>query len=131
MAPLIGVPAQIRGDLVILPGVGVIEIASGCSGVNFFTVGLAVAALLGELEQASLRRRALLVTAMGALAVFANWLRVLIIVDAGLHDEHAARTRVARPLYVRLGAVYDSHGDVRMAGRAPQGIVIPGVGELT
>ena len=83
MAPLIGVPAQIHGDLVNLPGVGVIEIASSCSGVNFFTVGLAVAALLGELEQASLRRRALLLTAMGALALFANWLRVLVIVDAG------------------------------------------------
>jgi EpsI family protein len=83
MAPLIGVPAHIQGDLVILPGVGLIEIASSCSGVNFFTIGLAIAALLGELERASLRRRALLLAVIGALALVANWLRVLIIVDAG------------------------------------------------
>lgn len=83
MAPLIGVPARIQGDVVVLPGVGLIEIASSCSGVNFFTIGLAVAALLGELESASLRRRALLLAVLGALALVANWLRVLIIVDAG------------------------------------------------
>jgi exosortase len=83
MAPLIGVPARIQGDVVVLPGVGLIEIASSCSGVNFFTIGLAVAALLGELEGATVRRRALLLTVIGALALVANWLRVLIIVDAG------------------------------------------------
>jgi EpsI family protein len=83
LAPLIGVPAQMHGDLVLLPGVGAFSIERGCSGVNFLTVGLAVAALLGELEQATLRRRALLLAVMGVLAVLANWLRVLIIVDAG------------------------------------------------
>jgi EpsI family protein len=83
LAPLIGVPAQMHGDLVVLPGVGSFVIERGCSGINFLTVGLAVAALLGELEQATLRRRALLLGVMGTLAVIANWLRVLIIVDAG------------------------------------------------
>jgi EpsI family protein len=83
LAPLIGVPAQMHGDLVLLPGVGAFEIERGCSGINFLTVGLAVAALLGELEQATLRRRALLLGVMGALAILANWIRVLIIVDAG------------------------------------------------
>ena len=83
LAPLIGVPAQMHGDLVLLPGVGAFEIERGCSGINFLTVGLAVAALLGELEQATLRRRAVLLGVMGALAVLANWIRVLVIVDAG------------------------------------------------
>lgn len=83
LAPLIGIHAQINGDLVTMPGVGIIEIASSCNGVNFFVVGLAVAALLGELEQASLRRRALLMIGMGAAALVSNWLRVLIIIDAG------------------------------------------------
>jgi EpsI family protein len=83
LAPLVGVHEHIQGDLVIMPGVGIIEIGAACSGANFFCVGLAIAALLGELEDASLPRRAWLLAAMGAVAVVSNWLRVLIIVEAG------------------------------------------------
>jgi EpsI family protein len=82
LAPLIGVPSHTQGTLVIMPN-GIIEVAHGCSGQAFLTVGLAVAALLGELERASLLRRAVLLAVMGAFAVIANWLRVLIIIDAG------------------------------------------------
>jgi EpsI family protein len=99
LAPLIGVPAHIQGDLVLLPGVGVIEIASSCSGVNFLTIGLAVAALLGELERASLRRRALLAVVMGTLALVSNWLRVLIIVEAG-YATHMRHVLVSRSHYM-------------------------------
>jgi len=83
LAPLIGIPAQIQGDLVTLPGVGVFEIAGGCSGVNFLTVGLAVAVLLGEVERAGVARRALLVGVMAILSILSNWIRVLTIIDAG------------------------------------------------
>jgi EpsI family protein len=83
LAPLIGVPARIHGDLVLLPGVGTFQIASGCSGVNFLTVGLAVAALLGEVERATLWRRAMLLAVMGVLSILSNWIRVLVVVDAG------------------------------------------------
>lgn len=95
LAPLVGIPAQIQGDLVILPGVGRFEVETGCSGVNFFTAGLAVAALLGEVEWATRGRRALLLGAMGVLAIVSNWLRVLIIIDAGYttHMRHALITR--------------------------------------
>ena len=83
LAPLIGVPAQVHGDLVQLPGVGTFEIAGGCGGVNFLTVGLAVAVLLGEVERASLARRALLLGVMGILAIVSNWIRVLTVIQAG------------------------------------------------
>jgi EpsI family protein len=82
LAPLIGVPSHIEGTLVVMPN-GIIEVAHGCSGQAFFTVGLAVAALLGELEGATLVRRAVLFLVLGALAVLSNWLRVLVIIDAG------------------------------------------------
>jgi EpsI family protein len=82
LAPLIGVPSHIEGTLVIMPN-GIIEVAHGCSGQAFLTVGLAVAALLGELEGAALIRRAVLLAVMGAAAVISNWLRVLAIIDAG------------------------------------------------
>src|SRR5581483_2528710 len=66
-----------------LTSVGTFEIGRGCSGVNFFAIGLAVAALLGELENASALRRFTLVCIMGIAAIVSNWIRVLIIVDAG------------------------------------------------
>jgi EpsI family protein len=83
LGPVIGVPAQLQGDLVILPGVGAFEIARGCSGANFLATGLAVAALLGELEEANLWRRALLVGVMAVVAIISNWIRVLVVIDAG------------------------------------------------
>jgi EpsI family protein len=61
IAPLIAIPAQMHGNLVVLPGIG----------------------LLGEMEKASLRRRALLLTVMAVLAIVSNWIRVLLIIDAG------------------------------------------------
>jgi len=94
LAPLIGIPAHTEGNLVLIPG-GIIEIARGCSGGAFLTVGLAVAALLGELENASLRRRVVLLAVMGAMAVSSNWIRVLVIVEAGYatHMRHALITK--------------------------------------
>jgi EpsI family protein len=94
LAPLIGVPAHIQGNLILIPG-GIIEVARGCSGQAFLTVGLAVAALLGELENATLLRRVVLFVVMGAFAVLSNWIRVLVIVDAGYttHMRHVLITR--------------------------------------
>jgi EpsI family protein len=83
LAPLMGIPAQIHGDLVSMPGIGAFEIQSGCSGVNFLVAGLAIAALLGEVEQATLLRRALLLGVMSVLAILSNWIRVLAVIDAG------------------------------------------------
>jgi EpsI family protein len=99
LAPLIDVPVQIHGDLLVLPGVGKFEVERSCSGVNFLAIGLAVAALLGEVERASLLRRVLLVAAMGTLAVVANWIRVLVIVDAG-YTTHMRHVLVSRSHYM-------------------------------
>lgn len=82
LCPLVGVPAQLQNNIIEFPG-GAIEVARGCSGQAFLTVGLAVAALLGEIENASLLRRMVLFVVMGLLAILSNWLRVLVIVEAG------------------------------------------------
>ena len=95
MTPLVGVKGQFHGDMLNMPGVGVIEIGTSCSGVNFLTIALALAVLMGELEKASLRRRAVLFVSMGILGVLANWIRVLIIIEAGYetHMRHVLITR--------------------------------------
>lgn len=82
IAPAIGLPVRMSGFLAYLPN-GTFEVARGCSGINFFVVGLAIAALLGELEEGSIRRRAMLLLMAGVLAIVSNWIRVLAIIALG------------------------------------------------
>ncbi|MDE2049685.1 MAG: EpsI family protein [Gammaproteobacteria bacterium] len=75
---LTGLPARMAGNLIELPG-GTLEISGGCSGSHFLVVGLAFAALYGELLQASLARRLGWLALMAVIAVAANWLRIYAI----------------------------------------------------
>ena len=120
-APLIGIPSHVEGDLLQIPGVGTFEIGRGCSGVNFFAIGLAVAALLGELEVASAWRRFKLLCIMGVAAVVSNWVRVLVVVEAG-YKTNMRHYLVARSHYM-FGWVLFSivmFGFVWLCARAPR-----------
>lgn len=82
MLRLTGPRAEFAGDLVHIPN-GTFVIEDGCSGVHFMIVGLAVAALYGELERDPWRTRAQQLVLMAALAAFANWIRVYTVIEAG------------------------------------------------
>jgi exosortase len=84
-----GPQALIFGDRIqIASGTFVVE--EGCSGLHFMIVGLAVAALHGELRRDPLRIRAAQLALMAALALLANWVRVYVIIQAGyLTDMHS------------------------------------------
>lgn len=77
-----GVPTVIEGSLVHIPA-GVFRIASGCSGLNFFVVGLAIAALFGYVFYTSNAKRILLLVLGAAVAMLANWIRVASIIAIG------------------------------------------------
>ena len=83
---LTGLPAYMDGNFVRLPA-GTLEIADGCSGLHFLIVGLAMAALYGELSRDSLLRRIAWLCLMGGLAIVANWLRIFVIVAAAYATE--------------------------------------------
>lgn len=76
------IPALVVGNLVHIPA-GSFEIAGGCSGLHFFIVALAIAALHGELQGATLKARGLLLILAAVLAMISNWLRVFTIIVAG------------------------------------------------
>jgi len=76
-----GLPAYITGDIVQVPA-GRLEIEEGCSGLHFLIVGLAMAALYGEVSRDSLRQRLVWLGLMGVLALVANWIRIFVIVVA-------------------------------------------------
>src|SRR5262245_12867701 len=75
LANLIGMPVLIEGTLVHIPE-GSFEIGGGCSGLNYLIVGLAISALLGEVNRDRAPRRVLLIAIGGTLAILSNWLRV-------------------------------------------------------
>lgn len=77
-----GLPAYIEGNFVHIPS-GTFEIAGGCSGLHFFIVALAIAALYGELDRDRLRNRLLLVALAALMAIVMNWIRVYTIILNG------------------------------------------------
>lgn len=83
IGPPVGLPVAVSGTTAYLPGGLKFVIEPACSGVDFLTVGLAVAMLYGEIEHARLRRRAGLIGGIILLAIVSNWLRVLLILAIG------------------------------------------------
>ena len=83
VGPLLGLPVVMSGMSAQLPAGVTFTITPACSGAEFLAVGLAIAALQGELEQANLRRRAGLLGGMLLLALVSNWLRVIMILTIG------------------------------------------------
>lgn len=83
IAPAIGLPATVSGTAVSFPNGSTFVVTMACSGVGFLTQGLAVAALLGELEEANTARRLRLVGGMALVAIVTNWLRVLLLLVMG------------------------------------------------
>jgi exosortase len=88
-----GPPAFISGDLIHIPN-GTFEVEGGCSGLHFILVGLAVAALHGELRRDGWKTRLAQLAVMAGLALLANWIRVYVIIQAGyLTDMHSSLLR--------------------------------------
>jgi exosortase len=83
LAPAFGVPATVSGTMVLVPGNISFEVSLACSGSGFVLEGLAVAVLLGELGQATIGRRVGLMVTMVIIALVANWVRVLALVQIG------------------------------------------------
>lgn len=75
---LTGVPAIMQGDSIRLPA-GTLQIEGGCSGLHTLLVGLALAALYGELARDSLRRRLIWLGLMTVISLVTNWMRIFVV----------------------------------------------------
>ena len=85
----------ISGDTIHIPN-GSFVIEEGCSGLHFMIVGLAVAALHGELRRDPWRVRIAQLALMAVLALLANWVRVYTVIEAGyLTDMHSSLVSVS------------------------------------
>jgi exosortase A len=88
------VPTVVENNLVTIPE-GRFAIVEGCSGKRYLIVGLAFAALLAATYGLRAKRAALLIAATIALALLANWIRVIVIIYAG-HVSNMEHYLVAR-----------------------------------
>jgi exosortase len=90
-----GPPAIISGDLIHIPN-GTFRIEEGCNGLHFLIVGLAIAALHGELRRDPWRTRTAQLVFMTWLALLANWVRVYSVIERGyLTDMQTYLVRVS------------------------------------
>lgn len=78
----LGVSAEVHEYMVSIPG-GSFQIVEGCSGKRYLMVTLAVAVLAAAIHHMRGLRALSFVLACGALALVANWIRIIIVIYAG------------------------------------------------
>jgi EpsI family protein len=79
---LLGVPAKVSEYTVRIPE-GTFQIIEGCSGKRYFMVTLALGTLAGLLNGMRYGRLAVFVAACGALAMLANYIRIVSVIYVG------------------------------------------------
>jgi exosortase len=80
---LFDIEFEVEGVFVYLIGVGVFEVANGCSGLRYLLVGQSLSLMYGELNLRTVRARVILFLSGVFLALLANWIRVFVIIYMG------------------------------------------------
>jgi exosortase len=79
-AMLLGIPAQVEGNLIRVSN-GLVGVNEACSGIRSLQTSLMIGLLFGELKRLSVSRRLALVGGAVAIALLANFLRALFLVQ--------------------------------------------------
>ena len=99
---LLGIPAKVFATTISIPE-GSFEVAEGCAGKRYFIVAVTLSIFAGAFCRLSWRGRVLLTASAAALALIANWLRVIIVVVAG-HLSNMQHYLVAKE-HLTLGTI--------------------------
>lgn len=81
----ISITALVEGTYITLPN-GTIHIAGGCSGLKYFLSALSLAFIASCWNHSPLKKVALSVIFAASLAIFANWVRIAILVIIGYEE---------------------------------------------
>lgn len=82
LVKIVGVSVVIDGKMIHIPA-GSFRVVSGCSGINYIIIALAIASLYGHLFYRSWRPRIILLSVAFVAALVLNWIRVSAIVILG------------------------------------------------
>ncbi len=77
-----GIPVLEEGLYIMVPA-GNFEVSEGCSGLSYFLAGSALAIIYAITNFHTKKNRIIVVCAIVAASIIANWLRVLVIIIAG------------------------------------------------
>lgn len=86
MVQLVALPAVIEGNSIFIP-FGQIVIADGCSGLRYFEIALALAYIIGLLNNYNERKLIPTLIFAAALGLLANWIRIFILVLIGYESK--------------------------------------------
>jgi exosortase len=79
-AMLLGTPAQVEGNLIRVSN-GLVGVNEACSGIRSLQTSLMIGLLFGEVKRLSLSRRVWLVVCAVMIALFANFIRAVFLVQ--------------------------------------------------
>jgi exosortase len=79
-AMLLGTPAQVEGNLIRVTN-GLVGVNEACSGIRSLQTSLMIGLLFGEVKRLSLLRRLALVGCAVVIALFANFIRAVFLVQ--------------------------------------------------
>ena len=80
MAMLLGTPAQVEGNLIRVTN-GLVGVNEACSGIRSLQTSIMIGLLFGEVKRLSVLRRMALVVCAVVIALFANFIRALFLVQ--------------------------------------------------
>jgi len=86
MVQLAALPAVIEGNSIFIP-FGQIVIADGCSGLRYFEIALALAYIIGLLNNYNERKLIPALLFAAVLGLLANWIRIFILVLVGYESK--------------------------------------------
>ncbi len=81
----LGLTIFMEGNTIVMPEI-TFEIVGGCSGLGFLLVAFTLAVYLAVSHRLKLVPGCFLLLGFGAMAIFANWLRITLIMLVGYYD---------------------------------------------
>lgn len=81
-----GLTVFIEGNFISIP-YGTFEVADGCSGLRYFLTGTTLAIYFSQQGNNNLRNSLVLIATAILFSLFANWLRVILIILIGFESE--------------------------------------------
>jgi exosortase len=121
-AMLLGIPAQVEGNLIRVSN-GLVGVNEACSGIRSLQTALMIGLLFGELKRLSILRRVALVAGAVAIALLANFIRAVFLVQVAATESFSEVSRwhdIAGYTIIALVFV-GTMGLAYLLGRKPDG----------
>lgn len=88
-----GIAFEVSETFITLPGIGIFEVASGCSGLRYFLIATVLSLIVADQWLSSISTKVKVVALGVAAGLITNWVRVSVIIYIG-HDTQMTSTLI-------------------------------------